>query len=529
MTTESDLNSTVDSIFEKYLASNKKLWGYFEDNSGADIYSLEIDGKVYRKPPSPKPELVDYGIHTCGNSTFPKNLKSTYRQKVGPEYVKWSESQISLIEDQYKKITWDLKLFEEAKNRAKNCWPSYLSERAWYERVKKTKNSHNLEQGDILNFISPNWDQIFESLVELEVFRDLKEVRPYDSSRGAISISLNLFDLAKTSPDLQIKEMFIDDFLKEHEGNLNLSEVRDLAEKTWAEMELKNEEEIEHLKNNGIEEVIWNPRPYISAKIYEFFCRDYYFCEHFEITSCVFCGTQFYPQSQRRWLYLLPPEYCDFCLGMITHQESTDFFQYGFSESEIKKNMVFGVKNYFDTFGYIPKSGQNRAKTILKLLSDLGIGIDLNKVLKTIALLPPKDLTIKYFKTWSHLLAEAELLELTNRGKGGYRSIATDGHICLSLGERAICEFLSRSKIEHSKEPMYPKHRTYNPNGLLRADFEISGIFIEFAGMMENPDYAKRMKNKELLARSKKVPWFKLEAAEVSDLMRLEAFIKEHI
>lgn len=37
-----------------------------------------------------------------------------------------------------------------------------------------------------------------------------------------------------------------------------------------------------------------------------------------------------------------------------------------------------------------------------------------------------------------------DLLALTNRGRGGYQSLAMDGHLCLSLGEPTICEYLTK-------------------------------------------------------------------------------------
>jgi hypothetical protein len=65
---------------------------------------------------------------------------------------------------------------------------------------------------------------------------------------------------------------------------------------------------------------------------------------------------------------------------------------------------------------------------------------------------------------------------------------------------------------------MYPFDEVFNPNGLLRGDFLIGDLVIEFAGMMSNPDYAERMKTKEKLAKAKKIPWLKLETSSLDDL-----------
>jgi hypothetical protein len=354
----------------------------------------------------------------------------------------------------------------------------------------------------------------------------LKQRTPYNENAG---ISVNIFKLQDVFPELNIKEKFIKEILSEHHNSMDEKEVEEIANQAWKDMEEKNQREFDNLKLNGIVEEVGNVYPAVSAKIFDFFCEEFYICEHFDEKTCIICKSSFYPQSQEAWPYLLPPDFCDFCVKMTTHQQYPDFFEYNHSNSEIVANMIFGVRNFFQIFGYIPTSGQNRAKTILKSLHSQNFEIDLPIILKSLAILPPKELVQKYFKSWSHLLARAELLELTNRGKGGYRSIASDGHLCLSLGERAICEFLFKLNIGHSKEPLYPKHPNLNPNNLLRADFEIQGIFVEFAGMMGNSEYAARMKLKQELARIKKIPWIKLESAEDEDLARLREFVTKEI
>ena len=76
---------------------------------------------------------------------------------------------------------------------------------------------------------------------------------------------------------------------------------------------------------------------------------------------------------------------------------------------------------------------------------------------------------------------------------------------------------------------MYPIDKNLNPNGLLRGDFLVGSIIIEFAGMMSNKEYAERMKQKSKLAKSKGIPWVKVEGSQLEDLnLMLEAIqIKE--
>jgi len=169
-------------------------------------------------------------------------------------------------------------------------------------------------------------------------------------------------------------------------------------------------------------------------------------------------------------------------------------------------------------FGFIPAVGIQKRKVISQLHNS-GIPIEeLATAIKVSALLPYTEAAAKDFGSWAHFLNEAGLLTERKSNRGGYQSIATDGHLCLSLGERAICEHLFRNGIIHDKEPMYPYHKEFNPNNLLRGDFLVNGVIIEFAGMMSNPDYAARMDAKQKLAKNLKLKWMKIEAAKLIDL-----------
>jgi hypothetical protein len=195
------------------------------------------------------------------------------------------------------------------------------------------------------------------------------------------------------------------------------------------------------------------------------------------------------------------------------------------SEKRICEVALLGIAEFLNHFGYVPASGFSRMDLIrqfqiAKLSQD-----DLEYALKILALIPSNSTIKELFGSWAHFLNQAGMLEISNRGKGGYRSIATDGHLCLSLGERAICEYLYREKLEHSKEPLYPKHPKLNSNNLLRADFLVGDVYVEFAGRMQNEEYAARMKNKQELAKAKKLKWIKLESSNLSDLEELKTFI----
>lgn len=502
ITLEDDSHKQLNAIFDRYIKNNKSIYDLFTKHSNENVYTLEHNGIEIHRPPNPFPTEIDFGVHTCGGRVFPDSLGESHFSKDWTNNISWTGSQLNLINSKFAEIVWDFELFDEATRKAKNCWPGWLVERAWYERVKKSQYSHNLQRGDVLNFLSDNWGRIINEIAEDSNFGEVTRIISFDHE-NTYGISINIFDLAVEMPE--IKEKF--------------------SEEEWQQLRAAQEEDLNNLEETGIAEVLSNPLPAISARVFEVFCERNYKCNHFEQSKCRICGLKFFPQSQNRWTYLLTPTFCDACIDMTMHRQYPDFQFFQLTEKEIREFAIFGVRNFFKIFGYLPKSSQNRAKSLLKSFHNSLSESDFEIVLKSLAILPSMHIANQYFGSWTHLLAEANLLELTNRGKGGYKSIASDGHICLSLGERAICEFLHRQGVLHSKEPMYPKHRELNPNGLMRADFEVNGVFIEFAGMMGNPEYAKRMKNKEKLARVKKIKWMKLESAEIQDLERLLKFI----
>jgi hypothetical protein len=79
----------------------------------------------------------------------------------------------------------------------------------------------------------------------------------------------------------------------------------------------------------------------------------------------------------------------------------------------------------------------------------------------------------------------------------GTMVLAEDGHLCMSLLEKEIDDFMHSSGIPHNKE-------VYYPDSNMRADWEILGTekrtFVEYFGLMENKDYAEKVAKKQKLA-----------------------------
>jgi hypothetical protein len=79
----------------------------------------------------------------------------------------------------------------------------------------------------------------------------------------------------------------------------------------------------------------------------------------------------------------------------------------------------------------------------------------------------------------------------------GTMILANDGHLCLSMAEKEIDDFLSAAGIEHNKEVKYP-------DSGYRADWELLGsgtrTFVEYFGLMSKTPYAEKAKLKAGIA-----------------------------
>lgn len=84
---------------------------------------------------------------------------------------------------------------------------------------------------------------------------------------------------------------------------------------------------------------------------------------------------------------------------------------------------------------------------------------------------------------WTLLLEAAGFAEDGLRTARGTLIRSRDGHLCLSMRERAVCDFLHQHSLQHDHEPLYPHDPDYNPNGLRRADWVLAdGTLVEFWG-----------------------------------------------
>lgn len=82
------------------------------------------------------------------------------------------------------------------------------------------------------------------------------------------------------------------------------------------------------------------------------------------------------------------------------------------------------------------------------------------------------------------------------RGAIGYRALAADGHVCNSLAEKVIDDWMHRNGIPHEKEPVYPGSVRAMVGGRVRADWLVGDTFVEYFGLQSSPAYAKKTEAK---------------------------------
>ena len=121
------------------------------------------------------------------------------------------------------------------------------------------------------------------------------------------------------------------------------------------------------------------------------------------------------------------------------------------------------------------------------------------------------------FGSWLNALIQAGVLEDgTRKTSRGIQSIAKDGHVCLSLGEKTIDDFLYARGIQHEKEPRYPE-------GNYRGDFKVDSTFIEYFGLAGNPEYDAKTKEKIRLCKKHGITLIAIYPQDLISRKKLEA------
>ncbi|MFH5822308.1 DUF2510 domain-containing protein [Georgenia sp. AZ-5] len=119
-----------------------------------------------------------------------------------------------------------------------------------------------------------------------------------------------------------------------------------------------------------------------------------------------------------------------------------------------------------------------------------------------------------HYGSWAGALVAAGVAEPdTRENSRGIQSRATDGHLCYSLGELLIDDWLTANEIDHEREPRYP-------DSDLRADFLVGDLLIEFLGLAGNAEYDAITERKRRLAKEYDLRLFEINQMHIKSWSR---------
>lgn len=198
-------------------------------------------------------------------------------------------------------------------------------------------------------------------------------------------------------------------------------------------------------------------------------------------------------------------DHLDFCAPCL----SESLFQSSPTLSE--EQVLSYLRDLADTLQRVPN--QNFGEGVYDLQ-----GLDYQERLALFQLLKKKPNVHRVkelFGSWLKALVEAGVLENgTRRTSRGTQCLAKDGHVCLSLGEKTIDDFLHSHGIAHEKEPHYPERN-------FRADFLVDGIFIEYFGLKGNPDYDAKTRLKQRICKKHGIRLISIYPSDLVSLKKL--------
>jgi hypothetical protein len=229
---------------------------------------------------------------------------------------------------------------------------------------------------------------------------------------------------------------------------------------------------------------------------------------------CPLCNQRFVedslPGPLARRLGLDHLDFCAPCLSQAIF--------YG-SDSFSREQVLAYLRNLSDVLQRVPSQGFGEG------IDDFR-GLDFDERLTLLRLLQRKPTVGRVkdlFGSWLEALIEAGILEDgTRRTSRGTQCLAKDGHLCLSLGEKTIDDFLYDHGVSHEKEPKYPE-------GNYRADFLVNGVFVEYFGLKGDPEYDAKTRMKQSICRKHGIRLISVYPSELVSVKRLGRKLAEVI
>ena len=243
-------------------------------------------------------------------------------------------------------------------------------------------------------------------------------------------------------------------------------------------------------------------------------------CSHVGQVSCILCGVEDTPLAGELIAQDLPAEICSWCLELFWYHPPPPLVRTGYGKKKLRTLMASAVRELTNLVE-LPYWKENvlTKKLVKSLRLNARDPKDAVEIIQVLSQLPRQEDISPFFESKAKLLELAGFEGHSQTSYGGHRSKAADGHLCLSIGERDICEFLFRRGIAHYKEPYYSRDPAIvEEYGHLRGDFQIENVIVEFAGLTGSGPYDEKMKLKVLLAETLNIPQIVLYPKDLGDL-----------
>lgn len=223
-----------------------------------------------------------------------------------------------------------------------------------------------------------------------------------------------------------------------------------------------------------------------------------------ESRTCALCGGTFRVIDLPSWVYF-GSDGCKTCC-----------FQCPIVATPKKKELTTLIPAFVDVCGFIPNSGADPRNYFFSSRLSPNKKAD---VFLAYGRMGGVKHVKKKFGSWFEALAETGTLPdgvlVSTRG---IRCVAKDSHVCGSLDEQRIDNWLSLHGVHHEREPYYPAHSTLNPTGRRRADWQVGSTFIEYFGLLGNAEYDKKTDEKIFLAQSLGITLIALYPSDLKSL-----------
>jgi hypothetical protein len=221
--------------------------------------------------------------------------------------------------------------------------------------------------------------------------------------------------------------------------------------------------------------------------------------------TCAVCDSEFRVIDLPDWVYFGSNGFKDCC------------FQCPILARPKKAELMRLVPEFVESCGFTPAADASPISyAFTSRLSDVAMA----QVFPAYGRMGGAEHVKKKFGSWFEGLVQSGALpdgvQVTARG---VRCLADDGHVCHSLDEQCIDNWLSHNSLSHEREPPYPPHPTLNASGRRRADWKVGDTFIEYFGLVGDPDYERKMDEKIALSAGLQVD---MVAVYPSDLGRIE-------